>query len=95
MAVFWGFACKNPQFLPTAAARYYDRVVRWRLMKPNAKQNNEFAKWFQNWVAVTQQDRASVEPTRPEKAGREDGQEPCDSACLFTEGQVTCGRDVA
>jgi hypothetical protein len=57
------------------------------------EQNRVFAKWFQDWIAVTQQNRASVERIVPEKTAREDAQEHSDGTCLLsTKRLVESGR---
>jgi hypothetical protein len=52
-------------------------------MAPKIKENKEFAKWFRDWIAVIQQNRASLERTLPEKTASADGQEHSDGAHLF------------
>ena len=51
-------------------------------MTPKVKENKEFAKWLQDWTAVTQQNRTSVDHTPPEKTARADRQKHPDGAHL-------------
>jgi hypothetical protein len=65
-------------------------------MKPKVKQKRVFAQRFEDWIAVTQQNRASVERIQPEKTAREDGEEHSDGARLLGPKQrVEFGRYVA
>lgn len=52
-------------------------------MTPKLKVDNQFAKWFRDWVAVIQRSRASVEHTPSEKTAAANGQEHSDGAHLF------------
>ena len=47
-------------------------------MTPKVKENKEFAKWFRDWIAVIQQNRASVERALRENNTSADGQEHSD-----------------
>jgi hypothetical protein len=65
-------------------------------MTPKFKENKEFAKWLRDWIAVIQQNRASVEHTPPQKTARADGQEHSDGAHLFgPKRRAASGRYVA
>jgi hypothetical protein len=52
-------------------------------MTPKVEENAVFVNWFRDWIAVIQQNRASLEGTLPENAGSTDGQERSDEAHSF------------
>ena len=64
-------------------------------MKPKVKQNNEFPKWFQDWMELMEQDRASIERIRPEDTASLDGQEHSGGALASPKRRVVSGRHVA
>jgi hypothetical protein len=47
-------------------------------MTPKVKENKEFAEWFRDWIAIIQQNRASVERALRENKISADGQEHSD-----------------
>ncbi len=49
-------------------------------MTPRHKENEEFAKWVRDWIAVIEQKRDSVEGELSEKTGSADKQEHSDGA---------------
>ena len=95
VSFFLGSACKNSQFYrPQQPGSMTVRPS--EAMKSKVKQDNEFAKWFRDWIEVTQQNRASVERIPPEKAASVDGQEHPDGARqLGPKRRATSGRYVA
>jgi hypothetical protein len=52
-------------------------------MATKTDENTEFAKWLRGWIAIIQENRASVERTLPEKTASADRQEHSHSAHLF------------
>jgi hypothetical protein len=65
-------------------------------MKPKVKQNQEFVKWFRDWIQVIRQNRAPVERMRPEKMTSADGQEHSGGGCLIgPKRPVASGRYVS
>ena len=46
------------------------------------KENEEFAKWVRDWIAVIEQKRDSVEGKLSEKTASDDKEEPSDGAHL-------------
>ena len=61
-------------------------------MTPKVEENKAFANWFQDWIAIIQQNRASVERLPAENTATADGREHPDGAHLF--GQKLRARDV-
>jgi hypothetical protein len=65
-------------------------------MTPKLKEDNQFAKWFRDWMAVIQRSRASVGHRSSEKTANVDGQEHFNDAHLFgPKGRNASGRDFA
>ena len=65
-------------------------------MERKIDKNKEFAKWLRNWTIVTQQNRARVEHTPPEKPVGADGQEHSEGAHLLgPKRRAASGRSVA
>ena len=52
-------------------------------MATKTDENKEFAKWLRGWIAIIQQNRASVELALPEKTASADWQKHSDGAHLF------------
>ena len=52
-------------------------------MATKTDENKEFAKWLRGWIAIIQQNRASVERALPEKTASADWQKHFDGAHLF------------
>ena len=52
-------------------------------MATKTGENTEFAKWLRGWIAVIQNNRASVERTLPEKTGSSHREERSGDAHLF------------
>jgi hypothetical protein len=51
-------------------------------MTPRHDENEEFAKWVKDWIAVIEQKRDSVEGKLSEKTASDDKEEPSDGAHL-------------
>ena len=51
-------------------------------MTPRHQENEEFAKWVRDWIAVIQQKRDSVEGKLSEKTASDDKEEHSDGAHL-------------
>jgi hypothetical protein len=65
-------------------------------MTRKIEENKEFAKWLRNWTIVTQQNRARVEHTPPEKPVGANGQEHSEAAHLLgRKRRAASGRSVA
>ena len=65
-------------------------------MERKIDKNKEFAKWLRNWTIVTQQNRARVEHTPPEKPVGANGQEHSEAAHLLgRKRRAASGRSVA
>ena len=65
-------------------------------MTPKVEENKAFANWFGPWIAVIQQNRASVERPLPKNPTSADGPQHSDGAHLF--GPKLCaasGRHIA
>jgi len=79
---FLGSACKNSQFY--RLQQPCSMTVRPKeSMTPKHKENNEFAKWVRDWIAVIQQNRDPVEGRLSEKTAHADKQEYSDGTCLL------------
>ena len=80
--LFWGLDCKNSQFY--RLQQPHSLTLRPKEpMTSKVKENEEFAEWFRDWIAVIQQSLTSIERTLPEKTAGANVQEHSDGTHLL------------